>query len=194
LEVNFAANASDSDGTIRDYQWTFDDGTFSTNANPRKIFPAPGTYHARLTVTDSSGNTCSGVVIINAQASFELWRQAKFLANELGNSNISGAMADPDLDGVNNRLEYLLGLEPKVRNTATNGLPRAAISDGVFTLTYTRLKAASDLTLGVESSPDLQTWTPATPARVVDNGLFETITIEQNLSSAADGFFRFTVH
>ena len=66
LTVNFAANASDPDGTIRDYQWTFEDGTFSTSANPAKVFPAPGTYRARLTVTDTSGNTASGFVTVNA--------------------------------------------------------------------------------------------------------------------------------
>src|SRR6185503_4885286 len=36
LTVNFTANASDAEGPVRDYQWTFEDGTFSTNANPRK--------------------------------------------------------------------------------------------------------------------------------------------------------------
>lgn len=69
LTVTFSANASDPGGAIRDYQWTFEDGTFSTNANPVKVFPAPGTYHARLTVTDSSGNTAFGVVTITAAAS-----------------------------------------------------------------------------------------------------------------------------
>lgn len=64
LTINFTANASDPDGTIRDYQWTFEDGTFSTNANPAKIFPTGGNYTARLTVTDSNGNTALGNVNI----------------------------------------------------------------------------------------------------------------------------------
>jgi PKD repeat protein len=57
LSVNFMASASDPDGTIAAYQWTFDDGTFSTAQNPAKTFPAPGNYSVRLTVTDDSGNT-----------------------------------------------------------------------------------------------------------------------------------------
>ena len=57
LRVNFTASASDPDGTIAAYQWTFDDGTFSTAQNPAKIFPAPGNYSVHLTVTDNSGNT-----------------------------------------------------------------------------------------------------------------------------------------
>jgi hypothetical protein len=56
LTVNFSANATDPDGTIHDYQWTFDDGTFSTNSNPTKVFWNPGVHTARVTVTDSDGN------------------------------------------------------------------------------------------------------------------------------------------
>src|SRR6185503_5707853 len=147
------------------------DGTFSTNANPRKHFPAPGSYHARLTVTDLNGNTATGTVTIEARATFDRWRAAKFSPGELLNTNISGAMADADLYGINNRFEYAFGLDPKTRNTASNGLPRAVINDNLFTLTFTRLKAASDLSLLVEASTDLQSWMPATPSRVVDDGL-----------------------
>jgi hypothetical protein len=193
LRVNFSANASDADGPIRDYQWTFEDGTFSTNANPRKSFPAPGVYHARLTVTDTNGNTASGVVVVNAQATFALWQQAKFFGAELSDTNVSGLWADPDGDGVNNRLEYLLALDPELSNTATNGLPRAAISNDVFTLTFTRLKVANDFTLDVESSTDLVAWTPVSVARVVDNGLVETATVEENVMPGRMRFFRFRV-
>ena len=59
LSVNFTASASDPDGWIVAYQWTFDDGNFSTAQNPAKIFPAPGNYSVHLTVTDNSGNTVS---------------------------------------------------------------------------------------------------------------------------------------
>ena len=57
LSVNFMASATDPDGTIGAYQWTFDHGTLSTAQNPAKTFPAPGNYSVRLTVTDNSGNT-----------------------------------------------------------------------------------------------------------------------------------------
>jgi hypothetical protein len=193
LLANFSANASSGSAPVRDYQWTFEDGTFSTNANPRKSFPAPGIYHVRITVTDTNGNTATGVMTIQAQATFDLWRAAKFSPNELSDPNISGATADPDHDGINNRLEYAFGLDPKVPNTATNGLPRALISNGVFTLTFTRLKVASDLSLTAEASSDLQTWTPTRPLRVIDGGLTETLTIEQDISSANLGFFRFRI-
>jgi hypothetical protein len=66
LAVTFTANATDPDGTVRDYQWTFEDGTFSTNANPVKLFLAPGQYRARLTVTDNQGNTARATVTVTA--------------------------------------------------------------------------------------------------------------------------------
>lgn len=68
LAVRFNANASDMDGAINDYQWTFDDGTFSTNANPAKTFFTPGTHVTRLTVTDNHGNTTLRTVTITVGA------------------------------------------------------------------------------------------------------------------------------
>ena len=92
LTVNFSANASSGGAPIRDYQWTFEDGMFSTNANPTKIFPAPGTYHARLTVTDTNGNTARGVVTINAVAASldsirAISNQFQFFVNGATNAN-----------------------------------------------------------------------------------------------------------
>ena len=57
LTVNFSANATSPGHTITQYAWTFDDGGFSFTQNPTKIFPAPGVYNVRLTVSDNLGNT-----------------------------------------------------------------------------------------------------------------------------------------
>ena len=68
LTVSFTADASDPDGMIVSYEWTFDDGTFSTAQNPAKIFPAPGHYSVHMTVTDNSGNTVSETLPIDVSA------------------------------------------------------------------------------------------------------------------------------
>jgi microbial collagenase len=65
-------------GPIVQHLWTFEDGTFSYDANPTKIFPAPGRYRARVTVTDNSGNTAAGSVTVNVTTTFDQWRAAKF--------------------------------------------------------------------------------------------------------------------
>jgi hypothetical protein len=56
LTVQFNSAATDPDGTIAAYIWTFDDGTYSYSQNPLKTFMAPGTYNTHLTVTDKDGD------------------------------------------------------------------------------------------------------------------------------------------
>jgi PKD repeat protein len=56
LNVAFSsAGSADSDGSIVSYAWTFGDGASSNAANPNHAYAAPGTYHAKLTVTDNLG-------------------------------------------------------------------------------------------------------------------------------------------
>lgn len=52
---------------------------------------------------------------------FESWRKLAFTTAELGQSNVSGPDADPDLDGIPNLLEYGFGLPPR---PATQPAPR----------------------------------------------------------------------
>ena len=81
LRVHFAANANDPGGGIRSYNWTFDDGTFSTNANPGKVFFLPGIFRARLTVTDTDGNTATGTVTINVSTAGAVLNSATYTSN-----------------------------------------------------------------------------------------------------------------
>ena len=83
LSVNFTASASDPDGSIAGYQWTFDDGTFSTAQNPTKSFPAPGIYNARLTVTDNSGNTVKRTITITVTQTLSAWKSVYFTPAQL---------------------------------------------------------------------------------------------------------------
>lgn len=79
LTVHFSAEATDSDGTIIEYVWTFGDGTFSYNSGgapdgepfylnrtPVKTFHNPGVYTAYLTVTDNDGNAVTKEVRVTA--------------------------------------------------------------------------------------------------------------------------------
>jgi len=53
--ITFTSNATDSDGHIVSYSWTFGDGTTSTAINPTKTYTTAGTYTATLKVTDNQG-------------------------------------------------------------------------------------------------------------------------------------------
>lgn len=68
VTVQFSANASDVDGTIASYVWTFDDGTFSYSQNPVKVFPAAGNYNVHLTVTDNDGDFVNATVPVSVGA------------------------------------------------------------------------------------------------------------------------------
>ena len=65
LFVNFASSASDPDGFIASYSWTFGDGNTSSSINPTNTYQSAGSYTARLTVTDNAGATASATVQIN---------------------------------------------------------------------------------------------------------------------------------
>ncbi|HEX5736714.1 MAG TPA: PKD domain-containing protein [Blastocatellia bacterium] len=69
LAVNFTSTASDPDGTIASYSWTFGDGNTSSQPNPANTYQATGTYTARLTVTDNQGATASAERLITVTSS-----------------------------------------------------------------------------------------------------------------------------
>jgi PKD repeat protein len=187
LTVSFAANAATGTAPFRDAEWTFEDGEFATNANPVKIFRSPGTYHARLTVTDTNGNTALGAVTITVNSKFDAWRAAKFTPAELANQNISGAAANPDGDSFPNLLEYAMGLEPKAFDAA-NTLS-ATVSNGTFTLSFPHYKPAADAPISLEASSDLLNWSSVSTTQAQDLGLTET-RIHQETVSVPTRFFR----
>ena len=51
----FTDGSTDPDGTVTAWQWSFGDGSTSTQRNPSHGFPAQGAYEVRLTVTDDRG-------------------------------------------------------------------------------------------------------------------------------------------
>ncbi|MBR1368723.1 hypothetical protein RJ53_04045 [Methanocalculus chunghsingensis] len=64
LSVRFT---DESTGDITTWQWTFGDGTTSTDQNPTKIYTIPGTYTVSLTVSNAIGSdTKEKIQYINA--------------------------------------------------------------------------------------------------------------------------------
>ncbi|MEO5720921.1 MAG: PKD domain-containing protein [Chthoniobacterales bacterium] len=195
LSVNFSASAIDPDGTIASYQWTFEDGTFSTAQNPVKDFPAPGNYHTQLTVTDNSGNTVRRTIPILVKLSLAEWRRIHFSAAELKDAAISGNLADPEGDGLTNLAEYKLGTNPKLPDASVCTAQSAA---GQLTLTYPRAKYAAEGTTAVEvaSNPN-GPWSAGAGATseqtTADDGIVQTVVATDLAQGAAARFMRLRI-
>jgi PKD repeat protein len=68
LNCAFDSSASrDLDGAITAYEWSFGDGTTSTDADPDHVFGAAGSYDVSLTVTDDAGDTGSATHAVVVQ-------------------------------------------------------------------------------------------------------------------------------
>ena len=67
LNVAFSSSgSSDPEGQPLTYSWNFGDGGTSTAANPSHTYASPGTYQARLTVSDGVNNSTSTPIAISA--------------------------------------------------------------------------------------------------------------------------------
>jgi PKD repeat protein len=62
LNVDFTANVSGA--TASKYNWSFGDGTTSTDAVPSHTYNAAGNYTAKVTVTDNAGGTVSASTVV----------------------------------------------------------------------------------------------------------------------------------
>jgi len=140
--------------------------------------------------------TLTNATIVIRDQPLDDWRKANFTTGELGNSLVSGDLANPDGDALANLMEYALGLPPKSANGNTFA-PR--IEAGYFTLTYTVNKSAADIVLTLEKSEDLTNWqnNPGLFQEVsrADLGLTEEITVRLNapISPAGAAYVRLKV-
>ncbi len=113
-------------------------------------------------------------------ARFADWREDYFTAEELDNEEVSGPLADPADDGLENAVKYAFGLDP--REPARDALPVPEMVDGELRLTFPRRTDADDLTYRVQASDNLVEWASG-PEGV------ETVSVAET----EDGFEQVTV-
>jgi hypothetical protein len=114
--------------------------------------------------------------------------------------DVSSATADPEGDGLQNLLEYALGQNPLAADAGqdASGNSPYAVSVGAgstVSLTYNKLKAATDVTYVVEQSTDLLTWTTASPSNQIlsDNGVIQRILATVSYGSNSRFFLRLKI-
>ena len=185
-----------------DFNPALDAGTFSTITAP-----ALPQYLA----WDFSALYTTGTIrIASTLTPIEQWRLLHF--GTPANSGDGADNNDYDHDGVQNLLEYALGLQPRV--PSINGLPVLSIitagPNQHIALTFTRPLSATDITYQIEigstltnflrgssysASGDMPSNANTTQVTRSDNGTFETIVIRDNtaLPAATSRFLRLKV-
>jgi peptidyl-prolyl cis-trans isomerase A (cyclophilin A) len=125
---------------------------------------------------DGASPTLQNFVVVNSISlltvqNFSTWQTTNFTNLPAGSSDPS---ATPFNDGVPNLLKYLCDINPNAPITSRTNLPtigKTTISGSPFiTLTYHQASSAIGVTVGVETSPDLVTWTPVTNPTIIQTG------------------------
>jgi len=128
---------------------------------------------------------------------YSAWTATHFTVSEQSDPSVSGALADPDGDGIVNLIEYASNLDPKNRDSLPS---QTGVENGFLTLTYARNKNASDLVFSPEVSSDLINWNSgasylSSPAILSDDGFTQILKVTDLTpsSSANKRFIRLKV-
>jgi cyclophilin family peptidyl-prolyl cis-trans isomerase len=118
----------------------------------------------------------SSVTVLTNVQNFTAWQTAKFTNLQQQTPTFIAATATPFNDGVPNLLKYVFDINPSVPLTVTEranlpALGTTTISGTKYlTLTFHQHNALVGVTVNVQTSPDLQTWTTATNPTIVQTG------------------------
>ncbi|MCZ6671477.1 MAG: immunoglobulin domain-containing protein [Verrucomicrobia bacterium] len=111
---------------------------------------------------------------------FETWSRRFFTIDELDEPSFSGEIADPDLDGIGNLVEYFFGLNP-IKPGATPRIDLASFDNSSLSFSYTRILERPDVNLMVEGSNTLKEWVPLSTTQTTvtpGNESNETVEVE----------------
>ncbi len=182
--ITSATSASGTAGTAFSYTVTASNvpASFAASGLPAGLNADPatgviagtpidaGTFNVTLRAANAGGaGTASLTLKINrGMVSFNTWETKYFNTTQMGNPATSGPTATPQGDGVVNLLKYLCDINPSRPMSAADraALPQqGTTADGTnLTLTYRQYINAAGVTVTLQSSTDLTTWTNVTGA------------------------------
>jgi len=153
--------------------------TFSVASGPATISGNTVTLNGTGTITiqaDQAGNATYSAAPSVTQT-FHVTGGTPFSQWATDNGISNTPTATPENDGVPNLLKYLFNIDPAVPITAADheALPVFSLatsgSTTYLTLTYRQYAMQTGLTINVEVSPDLKTWTIVSNPAFVETGL-----------------------
>ena len=100
-------------------------------------------------------------ISVLSKLAIDQWEAQYFNSTQLADPTISGATATPQNDGVPNLLKYTYNIDPSQPMTTAEKamLPVVTTTATTQTLTYYQYSLLTSVTVEVQTSPDLQTWT-----------------------------------
>lgn len=164
------------DGTVNSLINTYQSINLTGAARPAQI----GVLGVNIPVTQQSGGTGIGA-----------WRTLWFGSS--ANTGNGADTVDPNNNGVRNLVEYALDGDPTGNTTGGDVLPVLSISSGnKLQISFYRYLDRTDLTLTVQASENLTTWTDL--AQSVNGAAFTVITAGTTIhETGTDGFRTVTV-
>ncbi len=116
----------------------------------------------------------------------EVWRNSYF--GSPANTGNAADLADPDLDGYRNAVEYALGLNPTLANAGAVVVDLSGAAH--LTLRAPRLQRLLDVSYAVQVSPDLISWSSAGLTTITDTATLLEVR-DDNAIGVAPGGRRF---
>ena len=136
VPIAFSSTASDPDNDALTYSWTFGDGTTATGAAPRKAYSTPGTFTAKVVVSDGRGGQVEATAAVTVRAANQrpVARVGGPYTGQVQSpiTFSGGASSDPD----NDTLSYAWSFGDGATGSGASAA-HAYASTGTFTVTLT---------------------------------------------------------
>lgn len=115
LSVSFRSVSSDADGQVVDHAWDFGDGTTASGPNADHQYTRPGTYTARVTVTDNAGLTASTEVPVRVTEQVVEKAAPQRIVLRGVNFDFDSAVIRPEAEAILETAAQVLKETPDVR-------------------------------------------------------------------------------
>ncbi|HXU75359.1 MAG TPA: discoidin domain-containing protein [Methylomirabilota bacterium] len=96
------------------------------------------------------------------------WALHRFTDAQLADPAIGDPLADPDLDGVPNLVEFVTDSDPLLADSILSRFQPVPGAPGTFNFTFRERKDLADVQRVFERSTDLNTWTQVTPTTLIN--------------------------